>query len=38
MSQLPGGVFEEFAQRRTDPDGEPVSIFFAVHPDVARSA
>jgi predicted ArsR family transcriptional regulator len=36
-----GGVFDEYAQRHTDPTdrtAEPVSIFFAVHPDVARSA
>jgi len=32
-----GGVIEEFVQR-PDPEGEPLSIFFAVHPDVARSA
>lgn len=33
-----GGLFEEYKQRRPDPDGEPVSIFFAVHPDVGRLA
>lgn len=30
-------LFEEYKQRRPDPAGDPVSIFFAVHPDVGRS-
>jgi predicted ArsR family transcriptional regulator len=30
-------IFEEYRQRRPDPAGDPVSIFFAVHPDVGRS-
>lgn len=31
------GVVEEYVRRPPDPEAEPVSIFFAVHPDVARS-
>lgn len=30
-------LFQEYKQRRPDPSGDPVSIFFAVHPDVART-
>ncbi|HEX6685593.1 MAG TPA: helix-turn-helix domain-containing protein [Candidatus Limnocylindrales bacterium] len=29
-------LLEEYKQREPDPDGEPVSIFFAAHPDVGR--
>jgi predicted ArsR family transcriptional regulator len=30
-------LLEEYKQRRPDPAGSPVSIFFAAHPDVGRS-
>jgi len=33
-----GGLFEEYKQRRPDAAGDPVSIFFAVHPDIGRLA
>jgi hypothetical protein len=32
-----GELLEEYKQRRPDPTGDPISIFFAVHPDVGRS-
>jgi predicted ArsR family transcriptional regulator len=38
FQQRISGLFEEFAQRPPDPEADPVSIFFAAHPDVARSA
>jgi DNA-binding transcriptional ArsR family regulator len=32
-----GGLLEEYKQRRPDPAGRPISVFFAVHPDVGRA-
>ncbi|WP_020519598.1 helix-turn-helix domain-containing protein [Catelliglobosispora koreensis] len=31
-------IFEEYKQRPPDPDGKPVSMFFALHPDTGRLA
>jgi len=31
-----GGLLEEYKQRRPDPAGQPVSVFFVVHPDTGR--
>lgn len=31
-------IFQEFAERPPDPEGEPLSLFFALHADVQRRA
>ena len=31
-------LFEEFAAKDADEDGAPISLFFASHPDLPRSA